>query len=200
MKKVTTRYAPTVAVVLACCCLPLTACGTEHPGARAAATAGPGASAADGTSDDGREDLPDTTSDDQGTLPDTTSDDQGTLPDTTSDDQGTLPDTTSDDNGSAPANGPNRWFPMLREFRAYLATSVTKADAALAAHVTSVRIRVPVGSARSEAVVRVDYGVAEQAEADRTAGVFAHWRRSVYGDHGHVDVLGPAKTTAEKDW
>ncbi|MFF1542613.1 hypothetical protein [Streptomyces sp. NPDC058291] len=22
----------------------------------------------------------------------------------------------------------------------------------------------------------------------------------VYGDHGHAEVLGPAKTTAEKDW
>ncbi|MDX3113440.1 hypothetical protein [Streptomyces scabiei] len=231
MKKIMTRYAP-VAALFACCCLPLTACGTEHPGTQAAATAGQGSSATDETGDDGQGNLPDTTSDDQGTLPDTTSDDQGTLPDTTSDDQGTLPDTTSDDqgtlpdttsddqgtlpdttsddqgslpdtttdDGSTPTGGPNRWFPMLREFRAYLATSVPKADAALAAHVTSVRIRVPAGSARSEAVVRVDFGVGEQDEADRTAVVFAHWRSSVYGDHGHVDVLGPAKTTAEKDW
>ncbi|MEU5633168.1 hypothetical protein ACH47C_22945 [Streptomyces rishiriensis] len=176
----------------------------------------------DETSDDGQENLPDTTSDDQGTLPDTTSDDQGTLPDTTSDDQGTLPDTTSDDQGtlpdttsddqgslpdtttddygSVPTSGPNRWFPMLREFRAYLASGLPKADAAIAAHVTSVRIRVPAGSARSEAVVRVDYGVAEEEEADRTADVFARWRVSLYGDHGHVDVLGPAKTTGQKDW
>ncbi len=58
----------------------------------------------------------------------------------------------------------------------------------------------PAGSARGEAVVRVYYGVAEQEEADRTADVFAHWRSSVYGDHGRVDVLGPAKATAEKDW
>lgn len=199
MKKIMTRYA-SVAVLLACCGLPLTACGTEHPGTQAAATAGQGSSAMDETSDDNQENLPDTTSDDQGTLPDTTSDDQGTLPDTTSDDQGSLPDTTTDDGASAPTSGPNRWFPMLREFRAYLASSVPEADAALAAHVTSVRIRVPAGSARSEAVVRVDYGVGEEREADRTAAVFARWRSSVYGDHGHVDVLGPAKTTAAKDW
>lgn len=227
-----TRYAP-VAALLACCCLPLTACGTERPGAHTAATAGSGAAAAtggsgasatDGTSDDGQEELPDTTTDDQGSLPDTTSDDQGTLPDTTSDDQGTLPDTTSDDQGTypdtttdrdvddppvgdttddgggVPASGPHRWYPMLREFRAYLASGVAKADAAVSAHVTSVRVRVPAGSARSVAVVRVDYGVGEQEEADRTAEAFAHWRRSLYGDHGHVEVLGPAKTTAEKDW
>ncbi|MFJ9742892.1 hypothetical protein [Streptomyces sp. NPDC101166] len=227
-----TRYAP-VAALLACCCLPLTACGTERPGTHTAATAGPGAaaasggsgaSAADGTSDDGQEELPDTTSDDQGTLPDTTSDDQGTLPDTTSDDQGILPDTTSDDQGTfpdtttdrdaddppegdttedgvgVPTSGPHRWYPMLREFRAYLTSGASKADAAVAAHVTSVHVRVPSGSARSVAVVRVDYGVGEQKQADRTAEVFARWRRSLYGDHGHVEVLGPAKTTAEKDW
>ncbi|WP_069770712.1 hypothetical protein [Streptomyces sp. LUP30] len=199
MKKIMTRYA-SVAVLLACCGLPLTACGTEHPGTQAAATAGQGSSAMDETSDDNQENLPDTTSDDQGTLPDTTSDDQGTLPDTTSDDQGSLPDTTTDDGASVPTSGPNRWFPMLREFRAYLASSVPKADAALAAHVTSVRIRVPAGSARSEAVVRVDYGVGEEREADRTAAAFARWRSSLYGDHGHVDVLGPAKVTAAKDW
>ncbi|MGW2618156.1 hypothetical protein [Streptomyces sp. NPDC001500] len=221
MKKTMMRRA-SVAALLACCCLPLTACGTEHPGARAAAPARQGPSTTDGTSDDDegslpdtttddQGELPDTTSDDQGTLPDTTSDDQGELPDTTSDDQGTLPDTTSDDQGdlpdtttddqgSGPANGPNRWYPMLREFRAYLATSVSTADSAIAAHVSSVRVRVPAGSARSEAVVRVDYGVDEEERADRTAAVFAHWRRAVYGDHGHVDVLGPAKTTAEKNW
>ncbi|WP_328476351.1 hypothetical protein OHS71_02635 [Streptomyces sp. NBC_00377] len=230
--KFMTRHAP-VAVLLACCCLPLTACGTERPGTHAAAP-GPESSAADETSDDGQADLPDTTSDDQGTLPDTTSDDQGTLPDTTSDDQGSLPDTTSDDQGTlpdttsddqgtlpdtttddqgslpdtttddtgddVPVDGPHRWFPMLREFRAYLAASVPRADAAIAAHVTSVHIRVPAGSARSVAVVRVDYGVSEQERADRTASVFARWRSSVYGDHGHVEVLGPAKTTAVKDW
>ncbi|MEU0673785.1 hypothetical protein ABZ330_12985 [Streptomyces sp. NPDC006172] len=249
-----TRYAP-VAALLACCCLPLTACGTERPGTHTAATAGSGAAAATGgsgasaadlTSDDGQEELPDTTSDDQGTLPDTTSDDQGTLPDTTSDDQGTLPDTTSDDQGTlpdptsddqgtlpdttsddqgtlpdtttdrdaddlpegdttdddggVPTSGPHRWYPMLREFRAYLTSGAAKADAEVAAHVTSVHVRVPAGGARSVAVVRVDYGVGEQTQADRTAEAFARWRRSLYGDHGHVEVLGPAKTTADKDW
>ncbi|MFI2641074.1 hypothetical protein [Streptomyces sp. NPDC018610] len=227
--KTTTRYAA-VAAALACCCLPLTACGAEHAGVRPAATsasAEPAAGSADETSDDQGADLPDTTSDDQGDLPDTTSDDQGDLPDTTTDDQNTdlpdttsddpgadLPDTTSDDqqdtddpyadegttDGSVPATGPHRWFPMLHEFRAYLTTSARKADAAIAAHVTSVETRTPAGGARSVAVVRVDYGVGEQDEADRTAEVFARWRLSVYGDHGHVDVLGPAKTTAERDW
>ncbi|MFJ8945036.1 hypothetical protein ACIRG4_17690 [Streptomyces sp. NPDC102395] len=205
-----TRYAP-VTALLACCCLPLTACGTERPGTHTAATAGSGAaaatggsgaSAADGTSDDGEEELPDTTSDDQGTLPDTTTDDQGTLPDTTTDrDVDDPPEgDTTDDGGEVPTSGPHRWYPMLREFRAYLTSGAAKADAAVAAHVTSVHVRVPAGSARSVAVVRVDYGVGEQKQADRTAEGFARWRRSLYGDHDHVEVLGPAKTTAEKDW
>ncbi|MDQ0959895.1 cytoskeletal protein RodZ [Streptomyces sp. B4I13] len=165
------------------------------------------------TTTDDQGTLPDTTTDDQGTLPDTTSDDQGTGLDTTTDDQGTGPDTTSDDQGDAPpvgdttddagsvpTEGPHRWFPMLREFRAYLASSVPEADAAVSAHVTSVQVRVPAGSARSVAVVHVDYGLWEQAGADRTARIFARWRLSVYGDHGHVRVLGPAKTTAEANW
>lgn len=176
--KLMTRYAP-VAVVLAFCCLPLTACGTQQAGERTAATSGPGSSATDETSDD------------QGSLPDETTDDgQSNLPDETSDDQGT------DD----PASGPHRWFPMLREFRAYLTKDAPKADAALASHVTSVHIRVPADSARSVAVVRVDFGVGEQDSADRTAKVFGDWRRALYGDHGHVEVLGPAKTTAERNW
>ncbi|MEU6216616.1 hypothetical protein ABZ845_03705 [Streptomyces sp. NPDC047022] len=65
---------------------------------------------------------------------------------------------------------------------------------------TSVYTRTPAGSARGVSVVRADYGVMEQEDADRTAKAFAQWRRSEYGDHGHVDVLGPAKTTAEQDW
>jgi hypothetical protein len=210
--KLMTRYAP-VAVVLAFCCLPLTACGTQHAGERTAATSGPGSSATDETSDDqgslpdettddGQSNLPDETTDDQGSLPDETTDDgQSNLPDETSDDQGSLPDTTSDDQGTdGPASGPHRWFPMLREFRAYLTTDAPKADAALASHVTSVHIRVPADSARSVAVVRVDFGVGEQDSADRTAKVFGDWRRALYGDHGHVEVLGPAKTTAERNW
>ncbi|MEH0546100.1 hypothetical protein QA802_24410 [Streptomyces sp. B21-105] len=208
MKFVMNRYTP-VAALLVCCCLPLAACGTERPGTQAAGTQGAGdrsgggsseSSAGDETSDDGEETLPDTTTDDQGTLPDTTTDDQGTGPDTTTDDQGTGADNTTDDGGGVPAEGPHRWFPMLREFRAYLASSVPEADAAVSAHVTSVQIRVPADSARSVAVVHVDYGLWEQAGADRTARVFARWRLSVYGDHGHVQVLGPAKTTAEANW
>ncbi|WP_432135921.1 MULTISPECIES: hypothetical protein [unclassified Streptomyces] len=164
----------------------------------------------DTTSDDQGE-LPDTTSDDQGELPDTTSDDQGELPDTTSDDQGELPDETTDDSddftdettddaGGVPTSGPNCWYPMLREFRAYLTADAPNADAALAAHVTGVRVRVPAGGARTESVVRVDFGAGEEGLADRTAAAFARWRGSVYGDRGHVEVLGPAKTTAGLDW
>ncbi|MFI5796398.1 hypothetical protein [Streptomyces sp. NPDC051677] len=213
--KLKTRYAP-VAVVLAFCCLPLTACGTQQAGARSTVTSGPGSSTTDETSDDSESELPDQTTDDQSSLPDETSDDQGSsLPDETSDDQGSLPDTTTDDQqdtddpalgdttedgGDVPVSGPHRWFPMLREFRAYLTTDAPKADAFLAAHVTSVNVRVPADSARSVAVVRVDYGVGEQESADRTAKAFADWRRAGYADHGHVDVLGPAKTTAERNW
>ncbi|MEV7124454.1 hypothetical protein [Streptomyces sp. NPDC093260] len=229
--RITTRYA-CAAAALACCCLPLAACGTERAGGAAAGAgtvATAGARAADGTdgADDpeGSEgaDASDTTSDDQGQLPDTTTDDQHTdLPDTTSDDQGELPDTTTDDqqgpdgpytdgttddtsadarDESVPTTGPHRWFPMLREFRAYLRTGAPKkSDAALAAHVTSVRTRTLAGGDRVVAVVRADYGVWETDELDRTAEVFAHWRTSVYGDHGHVDVLAPAKMTAGKDW
>lgn len=168
-----------VAAALVCCCLPLVSCGTEHAGGRAAAASGPGSSATDETSDDQ-------------TLPDTTSDDQQ--------DPGPPPGDTTDDDGGVPTAGPNRWFPMLREFRAYLTTKAPKADAPIAAHVTSVYTRTPPGSARTVSVVHVDYGVTEQQDADRTAEVFARWRRSVYGDHGHVDVLGPAKTNAGQDW
>ncbi|MFF9817951.1 hypothetical protein [Streptomyces sp. NPDC014006] len=167
----------------------------------------------DATSDDqGGQTLPDTTSDDQGgqTLPDTTSDDQGgqTLPDTTSDDQGgqTLPDTTSDDQGPPPvdteedADLSERWYSMTREFVAYLRTAAPKADAALAAHVHSVGVCTTQGGARTLARVRVDYDVWEDGPLNRTAQVFAHWRQSLYGDHGHVEVLAPAKMTAERDW
>ncbi|MER6560239.1 hypothetical protein ABT300_21395 [Streptomyces sp. NPDC001027] len=213
MKIVTTRYAA-VAALLACCCLPLTACGTERAGTHAAGSqSAGGSSAGDETSDDGEETLPDTTSDDQGSGPDTTTDDQGALPDTTTDDQGALPGTTTDDQGDGrfagdttadgkrvPTQGPHRWFPMLREFRAFLGAGLPTADAAVAAHVTGVHVRVPAGSDRRVAVVLVDYGVWEQADVDRTAQVFARWRLAVYGDHGHVQVLGSGKTSAEVDW
>jgi hypothetical protein len=226
MKIVTTRYSA-IAVLLACCCLPLAACGTERAGTHAAGSqSGGGSSARDETSDDGGENLPDTTSDDQGSGPDTTTDDQGTLPDTTSDDQGELPDTTSEDQGTGagpgtttddqgdgrfpgdttadnkrvPTEGPHRWFPMLREFRAFLGAGVPEADAAVAAHVKGVHVRVPPGSDRRVAVVNVDYSVWDQAEIDRTARVFARWRTSVYGDHGRVQVLGLWKMVAELDW
>ncbi|MET9290637.1 hypothetical protein [Streptomyces sp. NPDC003077] len=226
--KTRTRHL-SVAAALVCCCLALTACGTERAGAPRAAA--PESSTTDTTSDDQGEDLPDTTSElSDEALPDTTSDDQGPeLPDTTSDDQGEiLPDTTTEngdteetgdtdntndydpdgppmgdteDEGSlVPTAGPHRWFPMLREFRAYLAADASKADAAIADHVRRVYIRTPAGTARSEAVVRVDYGIMESEKADRTAEVFTQWRHSVYGDHGHVQVLGPAKTTADLDW
>ncbi|MFF7190643.1 hypothetical protein ACFZAR_36750 [Streptomyces sp. NPDC008222] len=196
--KITIRRIPVVAA-LVCFCLPLVSCGTEHTGARAVGASGPGSSTADETSDD--QSLPDTTTDDQ-SLPDETSDDQ-TLPGTTSDDQqdpGPPMGDTTDDDGGVPTAGPHRWFPMLREFRAYLTTNAPEADAAIATHVTSVYIRTPAGSTRAMAVVRVDYGVMEQEDADHTAKVFAHWRDSPYGDHGHVDVLGPAKTNAQQDW
>ncbi|MGW2856613.1 hypothetical protein ACWDAZ_33210 [Streptomyces sp. NPDC001215] len=136
--KITIRRMPVVAA-LVCLCLPLVSCGTEHAGARAVATSGPGSSASGDTSDD--QTLPDTTSDDQN-LPDETSDDQ-TLPDTTSDDQqdpGPPMGDTTDDDGGVPTAGPHRWFPMLREFRAYLSTDAPEADAAIAAHVAGAAI------------------------------------------------------------
>ncbi|WEO99807.1 hypothetical protein A6P39_040420 [Streptomyces sp. FXJ1.172] len=176
--KITIRYIP-VAAALVCCCLPMVSCGTQHAGARAVATSGPGQSAADGTSDDQ-------------TLPDTTSDDQQ--------DPGPPVGDTTDDTGGVPTAGPYRWFPMLRGFRAYLTTDARKGDAAIAVRVTSVYTRTPAGSARSMSLVRVDYGVMEREDVDRTAQVFARWRRSVYGDHGHVDVLGLGKMNAEQDW
>ncbi|NEA52005.1 hypothetical protein [Streptomyces sp. SID10815] len=230
--RITTRYA-CVAAALACCCLPLTACGAERAGAGAAgagaaSTAGAGDTGdtedSSGTGDPGGTEDADTTSDDQGELPDTTSDDQqdadGSLTDETTDEttddatdgttdrttdettDETTDDTTDDgrDEG-VPTTGPHRWFPMLREFRAYLRTSAPrKSDAAIAAHVTSARTRTLPGGARVVAEVHADYGVWETDELDRAAEVFAHWRRSVYGDHGHVAVLAPAKMTAEKDW
>ncbi|MFJ4521340.1 hypothetical protein ACIP4Y_10390 [Streptomyces sp. NPDC088810] len=157
------------------------------------------------TSDDQGDGGPDLTSDDQGDGgPDLTSDDQGGGgPDLTTDDQGDGgPDTTTDDPGPpcGATAGPHRWFPMARDFRAYLKADGRKADAAMAGHVLSVYVRNPEGTDRTEAWVRVTYGVMEQEDADRTAKAFARWRSSVYGDHGHVGVTGPAKTDAEADW
>ncbi|MER6031751.1 hypothetical protein [Streptomyces sp. NPDC001851] len=171
------------------------------------------------TNDD--QELPDTTTDDQGLpdetsddqddrgLPDETSDDQGgqELPDTTTDDQGPsagdTADTTTDDQGSpsgAPGTGPHRWFSMKREFRAYLTTSAPKGDAAIAAHVDRVCIRTPDDSGRTEADVWVDYGVWDDQKLEHAADAFVRWRKSVYGDHGHAEVLAPAKMTAERSW
>ncbi|GGU87504.1 hypothetical protein GCM10010260_21130 [Streptomyces filipinensis] len=160
----------------------------------------------DTTTDD--QGLPDTTTDDQG-LPDTTTDDQE-LPDTTTDDQ-ELPDTTTDDQGApagdttedgadVPGAGPHRWFSMAREFRAYLMASAPKGDAAIAAHVTRVCVRTPDDSGRTEADVWVDYGVWQDDELNDAAKAFVHWRRSVYGDHGHVTALAPAKMDTELSW
>ncbi|GAA3133915.1 hypothetical protein GCM10010521_19630 [Streptomyces rameus] len=104
---------------------------------------------------------------------------------------------------TTPAPGssrPHREDSPLHAFRAYLTTKAPKADAAIAPHVTSVSTRTATADARSVAVVHVDYGVWEDAELGRTAKAFAQWRRTAYGDHGHVDVLAPAKMTAEQDW
>ncbi|MFF8725961.1 hypothetical protein ACF073_05665 [Streptomyces sp. NPDC015171] len=204
IRTIAMRHLPAVAVLALCCSL--ASCGTRHADTPTAGAAARGPSAADGTTDDQElpdtttddgETLPDTTTDDGETLPDTTTDDGETLPDTTTDDGRTYPDTTSDDPGDA---GARRWFPMRREFRAYLVADGRAGDAAAAPHVTSVRISTPAGGGPVDSVVRVDYGVGEQDAADRTAEAFARWRTSVYGDHGRVEVLGPAKTTAERDW
>ncbi|MEU3839666.1 hypothetical protein AB0E88_06480 [Streptomyces sp. NPDC028635] len=202
-----------VAAALACCCA-LTSCGTERAGgpAAAAAPASPRPSISDTSCDPQVPENTDENTDEESgqTLPDTTSDDQGgqTLPDTTSDDQGgqTLPDTTSDDQGPPPVDTEedgdlsDRWYSMTREFLAYLRTDAPKADAALAAHVHSASVCTTQGGARTLARVRADYDVGQQEPLDRTARVFARWRKSLYGDHGHVQVLAPAKMTAELDW
>ncbi|MYX96079.1 hypothetical protein GT045_14965 [Streptomyces sp. SID486] len=220
-----TRHLP-VLVVLALCCS-LASCGTLHADASAGASATGGATAGchqpDVPTEEDYGDLPDTTDDDPGGLPDmttdddpqelpdaTTDDDPGELPDTTTDDDAQeLPDTTSDDyrelpdtTSDTPADtGAPCWFPMRREFRAFLvADGGTAADAAVAPHVESVYVRTSAPGGRTESVVRVDYGVGEQDGADRTARGFARWRNSDYGDHGHVKVLGPAKTVAERSW
>jgi hypothetical protein len=218
MKTKMRRYAVAVLLVGSCS---LVSCGTQHADAARAGSTAPRPSAAgrecdvedvpEATDDD--QGLPGTTSDDQG-LPDTTSDDQGDgqgLPDTTSDDYQELPDTTSDDQGppvgdtteddpGVPSAGPHRWFSMTREFRDYLRTGAPKADAALAAHVGKVCVRTPEGDGRTEADVWVDYGVWEDGKLNRATRAFAHWRQTVYGDHGHVTVLAPAKMDAERRW
>ncbi|MFI9253466.1 hypothetical protein [Streptomyces sp. NPDC053069] len=160
----------------------------------------------------------DTTSDDQG-LPDLTSDDDQEVPDETSDDYRELPDLTSEtqspseggtedtdetedetvDGGQVPSDG-YPWYSMTRDFRAYLKASASKADAAVAAHVEKVCVRAAGSDGRTVSDVWVDYGVWEDDELERTARVFARWRQSVYGDHGRVSVLAPAKMTAERSW
>ena len=67
----------------------------------------------------------------------------------------------SDDGEGVPENGPHRWYSLAREFRAYLKASPVKGDAAIAAHVERVCLRIPEGDARTKAVVWVDYGVWE---------------------------------------
>ncbi|MFH8932665.1 hypothetical protein [Streptomyces griseosporeus] len=131
------------------------------------------------------------------TGPDTDEDATGTgLPDTTSEDQGgrTPVDTEED------ADLSDRWYSMTGDFRAYLDASASKEDRALAARLESVSVCTTQGGARTLARVRASFEVDDSDALDRTAAVFAHWRHSVYGDHGHVEVLAPAKMTAEKDW
>ncbi|PKW12001.1 hypothetical protein SAMN05428944_0762 [Streptomyces sp. 1222.5] len=101
--------------------------------------------------------------------------------------------------GTATAT-PAPGVPALRAFRTYLRTEGPKADAAIASHVLGVRVHEAGSGARTRATVEVDYGVWDDERLDRTAEVFARWRRSVYGDHGHVRVLAPAKMDAERDW
>ncbi|MFF9623034.1 hypothetical protein [Streptomyces griseosporeus] len=145
-------------------------------------------------------DLPDTTSEDtSGTdLPDTTSEDASGAgqPDTTSEDQGGPPPVDTEEE----ADLSDRWYSMARDFRAYLEASASKTDRALATRLESVSVCTTGDGARTLARVRAAFEVDESDALDRTATVFAHWRRSVYGDHGHVEVLAPAKMTAEQDW
>jgi hypothetical protein len=104
------------------------------------------------------------------------------------------------DGAGVPAAGSHRWFSMTRAFRAYLRAGAPKADAAVAAHVERVCVRTSGDGGRTVAHVWVDYGVWDDAELDRTADAFVHWRRSVYGDHGQVRILAPAKMDAERSW
>lgn len=200
-----------VAALLVGCCA-LVSCGTQRVGAAQEKSPVPQSSTVDKACDvegvpestDDDQELPDTTTDDQGPADqgsaDTTSDDQQELPDTTTDDQGAPPGDTAEDGGGAPEAGPHRWFSMTREFRAYLTTNAPKGGAAIAAHVTRVCIRTPDDSGRTEADVWVDYGVWQDRELGNAAKAFARWRQSVYGDHGHVTALAPAKMDADLSW
>jgi hypothetical protein len=209
-----------VAVALVCCAL--TSCGTQRAGEPA--SAGPPVSprpSASGAPCDVQ--APENTDEDTGpyTGPDTdedpgtytgpdTDEDAGTYtgPDTDEDATGTdLPDTTSEDQGGRTpvdteedADLSDRWYSMTGDFRAYLDASASKEDRALAARLESVSVCTTEGGARTLARVRASFEVDESDAVDRTAAVFARWRGSVYGDHGHVEVLAPAKMTAEKDW
>jgi hypothetical protein len=197
-----------VAVALVCCAL--TSCGTQRAGEPA--SAGPPVSprpSASGAPCDVQ--TPENTDEDTGpyTGPDT-DEDAGTYtgPDTDEDATGTdLPDTTSEDQGGRTpvdteedADLSDRWYSMTGDFRAYLDASASKEDRALAARLESVSVCTTEGGARTLARVRASFEVDESDAVDRTAAVFARWRGSVYGDHGHVEVLAPAKMTAEKDW
>ncbi|MFC7914279.1 hypothetical protein [Streptomyces sp. NPDC057386] len=213
-----------VAAALLCCCA-LTSCGTERADGRAGAGDGGGAvtaasptaprpsasasgasgasgascdvsapGSADETSEGGAE-LPDATSEDSAELPDTTSEDATDLPDTTSEGHGPTPVDTEED-----ADLSDRWYSMTGDFTTYLKSSPSKADAALAGRVRSASVCTTQGGARTLARVRVDLDVREDEPLNRTARVFARWRQSQYGDHGHVEVLAPARMSAELDW
>jgi hypothetical protein len=151
------------------------------------------------------------TDEDTGTYTGPNTDEEPTaeLPDTTSEDASgaELPDTTSEDQGGPPpvdteedADLSDRWYSMTGDFRAYLEASASKADRALATRLESVSVCTTGDGARTLARVRAAFEVDDSDALDRAATVFAHWRRSVYGDHGHVEVLAPAKMTAEQDW
>ncbi|MET9609337.1 hypothetical protein ABZZ17_30460 [Streptomyces sp. NPDC006512] len=94
-------------------------------------------------------------------------------------------------NGGGPC-GPADWFEMTRDFQAYLVQHLTKADDGTVSHrsvrETRVRKAGAVGEARITFYSDFTDDALSHGAALRLAGLFADWRREVYGDTGSVSV------------
>ncbi|CAM5595895.1 hypothetical protein SSPIM334S_02292 [Streptomyces spiroverticillatus] len=99
-----------------------------------------------------------------------------------------------------PTVGAHRWYGMLTAFTAYVKTTPSKTDDALAQQMRMAKIRKPEKSDVMEARIASDCGVQTTDVCKAQAQAFADWRREKYGDKGHVVVFGSAKTRVDVTW
>ncbi|MFJ2744256.1 hypothetical protein ACIO3O_31915 [Streptomyces sp. NPDC087440] len=99
-----------------------------------------------------------------------------------------------------PTVGSHRWYGMKTAFTAYVKSTPSKTDDALAERMRMVKIRKPEHSDIMEARIASHCGHPEENICEAQAKAFGEWRRQKYGDKGHVVVFGGAKTTVEATW